>query len=75
LSSTTVVATDGSYRQDRLAEESARASFTIQSIAGMAPRSQRLAAAQYPLVVLADGDNQFDLGEPPQRFGDWRSIT
>ena len=50
---------------DRLAAENPRVRVVHHPVNrgyGAALRSG-LAAAQYPLVVLADGDNQFDLGE------------
>ena len=50
---------------DRLAAENPRVRVVHHPVNrgyGAALRSG-LAAAQYPLIVLADGDNQFDLGE------------
>ena len=50
---------------DRLAAENPRVRVVHHPVNrgyGAALRSG-FAAAQYPLVVLADGDNQFDLGE------------
>ena len=65
-----IVVNDGSRdRTGAVADRLAAANPNVRAVHhaenrgyGAAVRSG-LAAAQYPLVVLADGDNQFDLGE------------